>query len=124
MNFYWDMTNDDWLREQKWNQSEGDDFFGQCRIGDICFDFVGRVNTVEDEDVLFLDADCYVGGVDGGYGYGKDNYPYDYYTGFSFDDLLIGMTFEEFKKLAEELMTECINSEFLKQKASEPLHIW
>lgn len=54
------------------NQMFDNDFVGRVTVGDLCFDFIVR----EDNDEIVLDYDWYIGGIDDGYGYGKDNYPY------------------------------------------------
>ena len=56
--------------------------------------------------------DLYVGGVDTGYGYGADNYPYDYcdVASFSWNDDLTDVTDDDFKRELEEYIEEHINT--------------
>lgn len=102
------------------------DFIGCARIGDLCFDLVLR----EYNNEFVLDYDLYVGGVDDGYGYGKDNYPYTEGGGGTFEDSLISMSYDDFVKQAEEAFTDYIyhsnySAEYnLVDKANEPLHTW
>lgn len=53
--------------------------------------------------------DLYVGGVDTGYGYGVDNYPYDYcdVASFTWNE---NVSNDEFKKDLEEYIEEHINT--------------
>ena len=102
------------------------DSVGCIRIGDLCFDLVLR----EYNNEFVLDYDLYVGGVDDGYGYGKDNYPYTEGGGGTFEDSLISMSYDDFVKQAEEAFTDYIyhsnySAEYnLVDKANEPLHTW
>ena len=102
------------------------DFVGCVRIGDLCFDLVLR----EYNNEFVLDYDLYVGGIDDGYAYGKENYPYTEGGGGTFEDSLISMSYEDFVKQAEEAFTDYIyhsnySAEYnLVDKANEPLHTW
>lgn len=116
------------ITEEKWNEYKAnpvvDDCIGNCRVGDLCFDIVLRGAG---RDGTWLTYDCYVGGVDSGYGYTEDNYPYDYVDGGEFDDDCRRMTFDEFKRLAQREITLFINEDKyygLADKANKPLHIW
>ena len=103
-----------------------DDYVGAARVGDLCFDLVFR-ETDNDAERLFT-YDLYVGGVDNGYDYGIDGYPYEFCDGGCFCDESLDLPYEEFKKYAEKEMTDYINSHSswydLGKKALEPLHIW
>ena len=102
------------------------DCVGCVTVGDLCFDLIVR----EYNDEFILDYDLYVGGVDDGYGYGKDNYPYTEAGGRNFEDSMISMSYDDFVKQAEEAFTDYIyNSNYstkynLIEKANEPLHVW
>ena len=108
------------------NQMFDNDFVGRVTVGDLCFDFIVR----EDNDELVLDYDLYIGGIDDGYGYGKGNYPYTEGGGGRFANSLIFMSYNDFVKQAEELLTDYIyNSNYstkynLIEKANEPLRVW
>lgn len=121
--FHWNMTKEDWrdINNYEAQLETGMDSVGQCRIGDLCFDFTLR----DYEDQINLDYDLYVGGVDTGYGYGEDNYPYDYGdgSGWNIKDILV-FSFDEFRSFAEKEMAKYINSCGCADKAKQPLHIW
>lgn len=101
-----------------------DDYLGNCRIGDTCFDFVLR-HYSEDNGDWSLDYDLYVGGRDTGYGYGENNYPYDYLDGGSWPlEKIENMTYTEFVNMAEKDMQEFIVKSKCVDEASKPLNIW
>ena len=130
MNFNWDgLTQNDFINYCACIENEIilDGYYVGCvRVGDLCFDLIAR----EYNDEFVLDYDLYVGGVDDGYGYGKDNYPYTEVGGGSFQDSLISMSYNDFVKQAEEAFSDYIyHSNYsakynLADKANEPLHIW
>ena len=102
-----------------------DDYIGCVRAGNLCFDLMVGLNN----DKMYLSYDLYVGGVDSGYGYTVDGYPYDYAEGGNFEDTMISMTYEEFQKYAEEKFELFIKiwpyeAASLVEKANEPLNIW
>ena len=109
-----------------------DDYVGCVRVGDLCFDLVARMD--DNCEKWHLSYDLYVGGVDTGYGYSSRNselldYPYDYAEGGDFDDGMIWMTYEEFKKYANEEFEKFIatwpyKEASLVEKANKPLNIW
>lgn len=109
-----------------------DDYVGNVRVGDLCFDLVACMN--EECTKWFLQYDLYVGGVDTGYGYSNRNpnlpeYAYDYAEGGAFEDGMISMTYDDFKVYAEEVFIRYIvtwpyKEANLVQKALEPLNIW
>ena len=102
------------------------DCMGCVRIGDLCFDLVVREYNHE----FVLDYDLYVGGLDDGYGYGKENYPYTAGGGGTFEDALISLSYDDFVKQVEEIFTNYIyhfnysENYNLVDKANQPLHIW
>lgn len=108
------------------NKMFDNDYVGCVTVGVLCFDFI----VMEYNDELVLNYDLYIGGIDDGYGYGKDNYPYTEGGGGRFENSLIFMSYNNFVKQAEELLTDYIyNSNYstkynLIERANEPLHVW
>ena len=129
-NFVWNFSEEDFEKCKKQNAG---DYVGNVRTGNLCIDLI------QDEYDGSIWGDCYVGGIDSGYGYsGNDNYPYAYC-------LTVGMaiqkedfkdyTYEEFIKVAENELTESIKENAtctvdngekvdLLSKANEPLKVW
>lgn len=116
-----------------------DDLIGVVRVGEICIEFVFRDGCSLDDS--FLDALCYVGGVDTGYGYKKNGYPYDllfapFYGNeglpVSITEIADGMSYREFKKAVERYHSALFDGEgdrsgweySLVEKASANLHLW
>ena len=96
-------------------------FVGCVRVGELCFDLVLRDYG---EPKPSLDYDLYVGGIDDGYGYGKDCYPYTYAEGGM---LQTCADYDTFKATAEQEFVNYINSYGaydLPTKAAMPLHTW
>ena len=129
MNFDWTnfTENDfvDYCARVENGMVYGDDYHGCVRIGDLCFDLVTRSH---EKGKLWLSYDLYVGGVDTGYGY-SDDYPYDYAEGGDFEDCMINLSYDDFKKTAEEhfkvfINTWPYNKADLVAKANKPLNIW
>lgn len=125
IDFYWRLTEKEW--DDYRNNYDNDyyssmDSIGQCRVGDLCYDLINRDYC---ENGFYLDYDLYVGGVDFGYGYTSNGYPYDYADGGGWSMKEIkGLSFEEFKKKAEkDLLEYIIKTDYL-DKATQPLHIW
>lgn len=88
--FNWDVVTFD---RSAWNSiietiqkdkfcTEYSDYFGHVICGAVCFDIVLRD---VDGDGYLLCADPYLLGIDSGYGYTKDETPYDEYDGFCLD---------------------------------------
>lgn len=114
-------------------ENEGD-YVGNIRVGNICFDII----QIEDDASLWVD--CYVGGVDSGYGYSMDksNYPYDYAddVGASIPrEEYRNLTYKQFVSKLEKELTDNINNKSiyttnngivvnLIDKANEPLKVW
>lgn len=95
-------------------------YVGFVCVGDLCFE----LNLRADDGIFCLDYDLYVGGIDDGYGYGMNDYPYTYADGGA---LMVPPSYKEFKSSAEKVFTEYINDYGLydlPEKASIPLHIW
>lgn len=132
MKFNWnDFTENDFVNYCAKMENDmyfADDYVGAVRVGDLCFDLVLRL--YDESEGLVLTYDLYVGGVDSGYGYGKNDYPYDYAEGDDFKDSCISMTYDDFKEMAEESFTRYIeNCKWyaavnLVDKANEELNIW
>lgn len=128
-NYVWDLDKNGWTDyvmsyENDLNNLLIDDCIGSCRIGELCFDILIRDYN---SGIFCLTFDCYVGGIDSGYGYSHDGYPYDYADGGSFfyNDPCTWMSFEEFKAIAERRFDKFIEeNELLVAKANEPLHMW
>lgn len=104
------------------DQIEDGEYVGCVRVGELCFDLVVRSTHIEGR--LVLDYDLYIGGVDSGYGYTKDGYPYDEGGGGSFGSLCIDMTYDDFKSHAKQVLGGFIHKENRKEKAMAPLRLW
>ena len=129
MKFNWYFTKEDFEKCKKKNAG---DYVGNIRTGNLCFDII----QVEDEANMWID--CYVGGVDSGYGYGKDDYPYDYATNVGINiekSEYTSYTYDQFVAVVEKGLTDSINEQIeytadngevvnLIDKANEPLKIW
>lgn len=130
MKFNWNgFTEEDFVdycAKMENNMIADSDYVGCVRAGDLAFDLVVR----EYYGKYVLDFDLYVGGIDDGYSYGENNYPYTEAAGNSFKNTMISLTYDEFASEAENLFTDYIfNSEYsekynLVKKANEPLHVW
>ena len=112
--FVWNLPDNNWN-----NREQLDDYIGCCRVGNLCFDLFVRC-----DDVPYLSYDCYVGGVDNGYGYGKDGYPYTYRDGGDWDSLLPELSKESFIATAEKRFRKFITANHLTREANDELHIW
>lgn len=113
--FVWYLTENDWGDRM----NEIDEYIGCCRVGNLCFDILVRC-----DETTYLSYDCYIGGVDDGYGYGIDDYPYTYGDGGDWYSLLEEKSLAEFRELAEEEFSDFITENHLEDKANEPLHVW
>ena len=98
-----------------------DTWVGNVRVGDICFDLVFR--CFDADMPLTLTYDAYVGGIDDGYGYGENGYPYTEADGGTLCDFY-DWSYEVFKEMAETELAGFIEERHLEDKASQPLHIW
>lgn len=107
-----------------------DDCIGFIRIGEICVDVLIRDYGDGDIPKYAYSYDFYVANEDTGYGYKTDmnNLPYDYADGTDLKDL--SLSYDEFVKKSEELITKFIeendkvNGYSLIEKANKPLLIW
>lgn len=136
MRFKWNLQQPEFSRYKK-EQHEYDvisdsngEYLGSVRCGDLCFDIINW------GDHLWFDL--YVGGVDTGYGYGADDYPYDYcdIASFSWYEDLTNISNDVFKyeieqyiiahlKEYKEYVTDMksIHVDLL-EKANEELNDW
>lgn len=108
MNFKWNLQPE-FERYKKNQKTHSDDdgsgeYIGSVRVGNLCFDIIDWGSH--------LWFDLYVGGVDTGYSYGADNYPYDYCdtASFAWNDDLTNTSDDEFKKELERYIEELINT--------------
>lgn len=95
------------------------DYIGALRVGNLCFDLMERDCGEFNQPEVKLFCDLYVSGIDTGYGYGKNDIPYDYadFTGGVFElKEYKGKSLEEFKKMIEK---ECEKSIVEDDKKSE-----
>lgn len=107
-----------------------DDYIGFIRIGEICVDVLIRDYGDNDLPEYAYSYDFYVANEDTGYGYKLDmnNLPYDYADGTDLKDL--SLSYDEFVKKSEELITKFIeendkvNGYSLVEKANKPLLVW
>lgn len=90
-------------RSYKQEESSGE-YVGSVRTGNLCFDIIDWGNH--------LWFDLYVGGVDTGYGYGTENYPYDYcdVASFAWNDDLTDVSDGDFKMELEKYIENHINT--------------
>lgn len=120
MHFYWNLYKN-WSEIKNADDQLVDLTVGNCRVGDLCFDLVVR----DYDGNMHLAYDLYVGGVDTGYGYGRNNYPYDYDDGGSWDMKWVSRCgFEKFRETAENDLREYILERGHLGRAKEELHIW
>lgn len=121
-----------WELKYKWDEIVNADeslidwIVGFCRIGNLCFDLTIRdYRLVNDNPRLFLSYDLYVGGIDKGYGYSKDGYPYNWEGGNDWSlESLKSYNFDEFKLMAEDEFRGFIKLSDREDEANKPLHIW
>lgn len=131
MKFNWDgFTEEDFVdycakvENNMFGHSEY--YIGCVRVGDLCFDLL--ITWLDREFVLYYDL--YVGGIDDGYGYGNNDYPYTDGGGGSFEESMIGYTYDTFVKISESKFEDFIENSYtsskynLAEKANKPLHIW
>ena len=111
------------------------DFIGMVRVGDLACDLTvyseQQDGPITENDAANLCLSLYVGGVDTGYAYGRNGYPYDEVesAGFRFDNDMAGLEYTDFKATIEAKIKELIqnasyNKADLIEKACEKLHVW
>lgn len=142
LNWTWDKNQEkeikSFVKDVSKNTSDpGEyDFLCNVRCGELCFDIVERETN---PGVMKVFADLYVGGIDTGYGYSKDGYPYDFMedVGYVWDvSAFKGLDLNGFKAIVEQKISKCvldaktahttrgIETVDLLKKAEMPLHIW
>lgn len=111
MKFKWDLQPEftrykENQRNYKVNESEegSGEYIGCVRFGNLCYDIIDW------GDHLWFDL--YVGGVNTGYGYGVDDYAYDYCdtAGFKWCDDLTDGSDDDFKRELESYIEEHIGA--------------
>ena len=137
LEFEWNMAKKNYVREPKKLSKMIDTHLGDVYVGDICINIILRDYGEEEEDLAFS-FDLYVYGENTGYGHKEDAsgniIPYDYAEGTDIFVLETPSDFEDFKTVAEILISEYIagndtrfgkqNPYSLVEKASKPLRKW
>ena len=104
MNFNWNKFTEEkyktYLKELE-AKAEYIDYIGTIHVGDIAIDLVDH------REVGKLFIDFYVLYEDTGYGYTKDDVPYDFAEGFEIECPL-NLSYKEFKEKTEKLCIEYI----------------
>lgn len=111
------------------------DYIGCVRIGDLLID-LSVYSKQQDGPIIEIDdahlcLQLYVGGVDTGYAYGRNSYPYDCVddAAYKFSDEMTSEGYFEFQRKIENKVIDIIrNSKYSKadlvEKATEKLHVW
>ena len=104
MNYFWKFSREEYKAYlEKLNTMDCDsDYLGSVYIGDICIDFVCHAEFIEQ---LYLDF--YVLHENTGYGYTKNNIPYDYAEGIIIDTPY-NLSYDQFKEKVERLCKDYI----------------
>ena len=125
----------DYCRKMEHGLMYSGDIIGCIRLGDLCIDLsvysLQQDGPIGAEDEAQLVLDFFVGGVDTGYAYGRNGYPYDNVeeAGYRFEDDKAGLKYDDFQKSIEDMImlriqqTEYSNADLIK-KAADQLHIW
>ena len=130
MEFNWnELKKENYTNNKKELLELVDDCIGFIRIGEICVDVIIR-DYGEEGNKLAYSYDFYVANEDTGYGYKEDlNIPYDYADGTDLYDL--SLSYEDFVKESERIITEFINANDRKdhkysliEKANKSLLMW
>ena len=98
-------------------------YIGCAHVGDAALDIL--VNS--ENDPRCVDIDCYVYGIDSGYGYADDGTPYDYLSEHSTDFTLYEFKdYESFKHLLESEYENEIEraGEPFRSKLACKTHMW
>lgn len=105
------------------------DYLGTIRVGDLkCeLQIYTRSDETSEESGTWIGLDLYVGGVNTGYAYGRNHYPYDSVA--SADYKLGKMEYTDFQKAIEQKVIEIVqNAHYVKtdlvKKICEKLHVW
>lgn len=99
-----------------------DDYIGGIRVGECCFDVVLIIGETEYD---FYNIDCYVYGIDSGYGIAKDGTPYDMYDGFCYN-VNTNEDYETFKRNVDAKIAEFLDDavDIIKDKAEKETLFW
>lgn len=111
------------------------DYIGCVRIGDLSIDLSvyseQQDGPITEDDEARLCLQLYVGGVDTGYAYGRNNYPYDCVddAAYQFSDEMISDAYTDFQTKIENKIIDLLrDSKYdktdLVEKATEKLHVW
>ena len=97
--FKWNLPENEFERYQQSQktapdyEAEGGDgrYMGNVRAGNLCYDIYNWGNHIW--------LDCYIGGIDSGYGYKENHYPYTYADerSIKFSDDTSAMTLSDFQ---------------------------
>ncbi|MBC5688160.1 hypothetical protein H8S37_04330 [Mediterraneibacter sp. NSJ-55] len=104
-----------WLKNARNNVfPDNDDFITHIRVGVLCLDLINK----NIDDIEYLCADLYVGGIDTGYGYANlegESYPYDYCDEighcWKVDDIKNEDSDSVLKIVAEEIENQIVKNE-------------
>lgn len=111
------------------------DYIGCVRIGDLLIDLSvysrQQDGPITEDDEVNLCLDMYVGGIDTGYAYGRNGYPYDRVDdgSYRFEDEMIAYDYPTFQTLVENKIVEMIRnssyitSDLISKMLGEP-HVW
>ena len=111
------------------------DYLGCVRIGDLSMDLSvysrQQDGMITNNDEAKLCLDMYVGGVDTGYAYGRNGYPYDRVDdgSYRFEDTMIAYDYPTFQTLVENKIVEIIRNssyseaDLVSKMFGEP-HVW
>ncbi len=111
------------------------DYIGCVRIGNLLID-LSVYSKQQDGPIIEIDdahlcLQLYVGGVDTGYAYGRNSYPYDCVddAAYKFNDAMTSEGYFEYQKKIENKIIDIMrNSKYSKadlvEKATEKLHVW
>ena len=110
------------------------EYLGCVRFGNIKCDLTAAdISTFANlkDDGVHLCIQLYVGGVNSGYAYGRNKYPYDRVddTEFVFENEIPTFRYTEFQNMVEEKIVDLLkNSKYNKadpvEKATESLRVW
>ena len=128
MEFNWSKFTEKDYKKYIADPFSASDYIGATHVGDISIDLINYGQE------RILSYDFYVLHEDTGYGY-KDGAPYDYADGGGIDtEPLLGLSYEEFKKKAEETFINYMNEYDRKNSyengysliahANKPLEMW
>lgn len=111
------------------------DYIGVVRFGNMACDMTiyspQQDRPIREDGEAHLTLSFYVGGVDTGYAYGRNGYPYDYVESmdFRFDNDMSHLAYEKFQDTIEYKIVDLIpavkyDKADLASKACGKLHVW